>query len=370
MKILQIIYSLSSGGAERFVTDLNNELVEYNNCEITLLIIKSDKIKRNIFYKKELSDKIKFESLGINHIDLTIFVKLYRYIKEYKPDIVHVHLSPIILFCFLAILRMRKTVFIETLHNEVSKINNSNKLYFYLLKIIYKFKNVNICAISDKNAIEFKRVYKQPCDALIYNGRKKLSPSIDFNLVKKEIDEYKWNDNTIVITHIARCAPQKNQDLLIDSFNEILKNKYNVILLVIGSGFDSEKGKSLKAKAEHGIFFLGEKHNIQDYLLWSDAFCLSSLYEGMPITLIEALEYGCIPLATPVSGVTDLIINGKNGFVSSDFTFQAFVNMLNDYLSHRNMIDKQVLIDLYHQKLSIEACADSYYKLYKSCSHA
>lgn len=370
MKILQIIYTLSSGGAERFVTDLNNELVKYANCEITLLIIKTDKEEKNLFYKKELSDNIKFESLGINHINLTIFFKLYKYIKKCKPDIVHIHLSPIILFCSLAILCMRKTIFIETLHNEVSKINNSNKLYYFLKKIVYKLKNVKVCAISDKNYREFIRVYGQPCDALIYNGRKKLAPSENYSFVKKEINGYKWNSDTVVVTHIGRCASQKNQDLLIDSFNEILKKNNNVILLIIGSEFDSNKGKNLKAKAKNGIFFLGEKHNVQDYLLCSDAFCLSSLYEGMPITLIEALEFGCIPLSTPVSGVTDLIINGANGFVSTDFTLHAFVDMLNNFLSQRKLIDKQALINLYHQKLSIEACANSYYKLYKSYSHA
>lgn len=370
MRILQIIYSLSSGGAERFVTDLNNELVKIDGCEVNLLILKSDRTEKNIFYKGELSDKVKFESLGIDHIDFTIFLRLYKYIRNYKPDIVHIHLSPIILFCSFAILCMRSTIFIETLHNEVSKINNSNKLYYYFKKIIYNFKNVRVCAISDKNAAEFKRIYGLSCDALIYNGRKKLESSIKGSLVEKEIDSYKQNSETIVVTHIARCAPQKNQDLLVDSFNKILRDQHNVILLIIGSGFDSDMGKKLKAKAEKGIFFLGEKHNVQDYLLCSDAFCLSSLYEGMPITLIEALAYGCVPLSTPVSGVTDLIRNGENGFVSADFTLHSFVQMLNNFIVHRNEIDRQKLIDLYHEKLSIEACAQSYYKFYNTCLNA
>ena len=82
MKILQVIYSLSSGGAERFITDLANELVKNEDCDITLLILKSDKKLQNLFYRKELSDKIKFYSLGVEHIDLSIFYKLYKYIKS------------------------------------------------------------------------------------------------------------------------------------------------------------------------------------------------------------------------------------------------------------------------------------------------
>lgn len=370
MKILQMIYSLSSGGAERFITDLTNELVKKEDCDITLLILKSENNPQNLFYKKELSDKIKFDSLGIDHINISILFKLYKYVKNAHPDIVHINLSPIILFCLLAVLIMRKTVFIETLHNEVAKINNSNKIYYVLKKFVYRLKNVKVCTISDKNAREFQRVYGQKCDALIYNGRKKIAPSVDCDCVKNEIENYKWNKETLVITHIARCAPQKNQDLLIEGFNELLKNKQNVILLIIGNGFDSPRGELLKNKAQKGIFFLGEKHNVQDYLKYSDAFCLSSLYEGMPITLIEALEYGCVPLSTPVSGITDLIIDGKNGFISKDFTLRSYVDMLNDYLKNRMSVDHQSLIQLYEQKLSISACAESYYNFYKSCLHA
>lgn len=47
----------------------------------------------------------------------------------------------------------------------------------------------------------------------------------------------------------------KNQDLLIDAFNEIISQKHNVILLIIGSGFDSEKGNELKRRAHNGIYF-------------------------------------------------------------------------------------------------------------------
>lgn len=367
MKILQIIYSLSSGGAERFLTDLTNELAKNRNCNITILTIKSEQDSNNLFYRKELSDNIRFESLGFFSVNISIFIKLYKYIKKNKPDIVHIHLSPIIIFCSLAILLMRKTPFIETLHNEVSRINNSNKIYFFLKRIIYRFDNVKVCTISDKNAREFKRVYGLNCDALIYNGRKRLEQSEHYSSVQHEIENYKWNKNTIVVTHIGRCAPQKNQDLLIAGFNNMLNRNKNIILLIIGNGFESAKGLELKSKAKPGIFFLGEKHNIQDYLACSDAFCLSSLYEGMPITLIEAIEYGCIPLSTPVSGITDLIIDEKNGFISKDFTLSAFIDMLENYIKNRESINRADLIRLYNQKLSIESCAQSYYNFYESC---
>ena len=366
MKILYIIYSLSAGGAERFLTDLSNSLSERQDCDITILILKRED-EQNIFYKKELNGNIHFKSLRIRKIGLSIFCKLYKAIKKEEADVVHIHLSPIILYSILPVLFYRKSAYIETLHNEVSRIDNSSKSKRILKSFIYRFGLVSVCAISDKNYVEFKKVFGRNCEALIYNGRKQLLPTLQIENVKQEIESYKINKDTIVVTHIARCAGQKNQDLLIDAFNQIIiKDRQNIILLVIGSGFDSDKGKSLQDRACKNIHFLGEKYNIQDYLSCSDSFCLSSGYEGMPITLIEALACKCIPLSTPVSGVVDLIEDNANGFISDNFSIASFVDMLNRYIQNREAIDRDKLEELYKMKLSMEACSAEYYKLYQA----
>ena len=366
MKILQITYSLSSGGAERFLTDLLNQLAEKDDVQITLLLILSESIPSNMFYAGELDKRITVKSLGLPRVNFSVFIKLYAAIKREKADIVHMHLSPIILFSILPVLLLRKSIYVETLHNEVARIDNGSKLKRVLKSLVYKSGLLKVCTISDKNAREYEKVYGRQCDAMIYNGRKALHKTSSFATVKQEIMGYKENDKTVVITHIARCAKQKNQNLLIDSFNAFSSDK-NVILLIIGNHFDSEEGKNLKAKANRKIYFLGEKHNIQDYLYCSDAFILSSLYEGMPITLIEALSCSCIPLSTPVSGVVDIMRDGENGFISKDFSQTSFVTMLDDFWTRKEQIDKTALEYLFKNKLSIESCANSYYNFYKQC---
>ena len=77
--------------------------------------------------------------------------------------------------------------------------------------IVYRTRLVRICTISDKNAIEYKKVYGRECDVMIYNGRKHLSKSLSFEAIKKEVESYKYNNSTLVITHIARCAVQKTK---------------------------------------------------------------------------------------------------------------------------------------------------------------
>lgn len=369
MKLLYITYGLSSGGAERFLTDLLNELSDKPDLEITLLLLKSTKIDGNLFYAEELSKRVTIKSLGLYKINLSVFGKLYAAVKKEQPDIVHINLSPIILYCIFPILFYRKPIYIETLHNEVARIDNGNKIKFFLKSFLYRSGLAKICCISDKNAYEYKRVYRKNCDALIYNGRKALHKTQAFDHVCNEVESYKPNKNAIVITHIARCAKQKNQRLLIEAFNELTLSYPDAILLIIGSNFDSVEGKELQQLACDNIFFLGIKHNIQDYLFCSDAFCLSSIYEGMPITLIEALSCGCVPLSTPVSGVVDIVKDGVNGFISENFTKASFVEMLHRYIANRQSIDRNKLMMLFENKLSIRSCAKSYLEFYTRCLH-
>lgn len=366
MKILYITYGLSSGGAERFLTDLLNQMVGKRDVKITLLLLKADDIPGSRFYEPELDGRVVVKSLGLHEIGLNVFTKLYRFIKHEKPNVVHVHLSPIILFCLLPMLFYRKPVYMETLHNEVARIDNSSKIKRFLKTFVYKTGLVKVCTISDKNAREYQRVYGRTCDAMIYNGRKKMERTESLGQVQEEVRGYKADGDTMVLIHIARCAKQKNQRLLIESFNDFSKDK-NVTLLILGRDFDSKEGVALQKMACDKIHFLGEKHNVQDYLLCSDAFVLSSLYEGMPITLIEAMSCGCVPISTPVSGVVDLVRNGENGFASKDFSKDAFVATLNDFMLRKDQIDRCSLVKLFNDKLSIEACTDSYFKFYKEC---
>ena len=72
MKIIEIIYNLSSGGAERFAVDLSNQLSEAN--DVSLFTLKDDCDIRNVFYKSELSSKVKYRNLKSNQ---DILLKVY-----------------------------------------------------------------------------------------------------------------------------------------------------------------------------------------------------------------------------------------------------------------------------------------------------
>lgn len=366
MKILQIIFSLSSGGAERFVVDLSNELSKTN--DVTLLTLKDDTVdaeQRN-FYKFDLSPHVHYMNLGLGDgIHVSYPWKIYRAIRNINPEIVHFHLGSILPYCYLATLLLgKKMTFVETIHNDVYSAGYNSMFRKIAYRTLLKRGLLRYAALSDTNYKQIKTEYPKAMSTCIYNGRAPMVPTPLYNKVNEEIDGLKDNADTKVFLHVARCSPQKNQQLLINSFNTIRKQGANTILLIIGAHFESADGKKLQALAGHGIYFLGTRTNIADYMLQSDIFVLSSSFEGMPITLLEAMLSGTPMVSTPVTGAVD-VVNGKNGVLSKDFSQDSYVEALEKVLSNYDYYKTNAMKSKEDSPYTIKHCAEQYMKFYQ-----
>lgn len=332
MKILEIVTSLSSGGAERFVVDLSNELCKSN--ELTLLVLKDDTKSSYGFYKHELSDKINYINLKFGDgKSLPYLWKVYKTIKNINADIVHMH--SVTQYCALAVFLLHhKFKFFQTVHNDITKIGNI--LYYKLaFRVFGKLGWIKFITISHTNHIDMGKYYPKCINTLIYNGRKQQQTTKKLSAVKEEINRLKKTENTTVFIHVARFSEQKNQRVLVQAFNKLISNKADAILLIIGNNFDSNEGKLLQAESCKEISFLGTRTNIADYMACSDIFVLSSLYEGMPISLIEAIQSGLAILSTPVCGVIDVVKPGVNGVISSDYDEDSFYAAMKDIITNK-----------------------------------
>ena len=123
------------------------------------------------------------------------------------------------------------------------------------------------------------------------------------------------SESDIVIGNISRFDFQKNQRLLIDSFSETLKQNKNVKLLLVGDGklLNDCKGQVSQSGIQDKVIFTGEISNVEDYYPLMDIFVFPSLWEGLSITLIEALASGRCIVASDIPSNRELINNGENG---------------------------------------------------------
>lgn len=365
MKILEISLWLSSGGAERFVVDLSNELAKSN--DVTLLTLKDDKVdtKNRYFYKFDLSTRVKYINLGLGDgMHPSYPWKVYKAVKRINPDVVHFHGENMIMYCYLACMLLGKGMtFVQTIHTDLfhGYTNKFYKLAYHTLALRGKLR---WAALSTTNYNQLKEVYPKAKGRCIFNGRAPMTPTVKFDAVKEEISALKDNTDTKVILHVARCSPQKNQKLLISSFNALRKQGRNAILLIIGAHFDTDEGKQLIAMAGEGVHFLGTRTNIADYMLNSDVFVLSSKFEGMPITLLEAMLSGTPMVSTPVTGSVD-VINGKNGILTKDFTETSYIAALNEMLDHLDQFKAEAMKEKDYSPYTIKHCAEQYMDFFK-----
>lgn len=362
MKILEVIPALTPGGAERFVVDLCNQMA-IDGHEVTLLTMKDFGLENYGFYKDELNEKVKSLNLSLGKFNVGTFFKVYKAIKSVKCDVVHMHLGASF-FSLFAILFNRTKKYVVTCHNQAESEKVNGGLRFYVRNFCFRFHLLEQVAISDQNEKSIRMIYAAPAIKLIYNGRATVSITNQYAAVKKEICGYKKTESTKVFVIIARCNSQKNIPRLIRCFNKLIDEGEDVTLLVIGSGYDTPAIQPILQQANERIHFLGIRHNIVDYLTCSDFFTLSSDYEGMPITLIEAFACGCIPVGTPVSGFNDLVQDGVNGFVANGFSDESYIEALKKAIAYQHTIPEQALKDLYKKSLSMEACAKQYEDLF------
>lgn len=364
MKILQLTFSLTSGGAEKFTVDLANKLAETN--EVYFCVILSEKYKIHSFFRSQIKKNINYINLGCSKgININTFFSIFKLINKIKPDIIHFHLNTILYLYLPALLYRNRIKFIHTLHSIAPKTIGF-KWQRSVNRIFYGRELINAVAISHENMKSFFEYYSHKNISLIYNGVADPVKSCKFQIVNKELQNFKRKLSDKIFIHVASFEKAKNQKILINVFNKLLVEDQGVILLVIGKHFDSEDAKKLKEISNKGIYYLGTRENISDYLLGSDGFVLSSLWEGLPISLLEALSCGVIPICTPAGGIRDVIKDETIGFLSKDFTdnglYQAVINCLNSM----DTFNRSNLKKYFRENYSIEKCTNRYLKIYKS----
>lgn len=129
--------------------------------------------------------------------------------------------------------------------------------------------------------------------------------------------EWGLNDEDIVVGFIVRMTAQKDPLTLIKAMSLVVAENPSVKLLMVGDG--DLKAKSVKMvrerKLENHIIFEGFREDVPALLESIDIYCLPSLWEGLPIGLLEAMAMEKAVIATPVNGTKEIIENHNNGML-------------------------------------------------------
>ncbi|MFN3966196.1 MAG: glycosyltransferase family 4 protein [Endomicrobiia bacterium] len=325
IKVAHIITKLELGGAQR------NTLYTVQNLDrknfLPVLISGKGGILDN--EAKNLKDtKLYFLKSLIREInplsDILALIALTKILRKEKPDIVHTHSSKAGILGRWASKFSGVPIIIHTFHgfgfNDYQKWFTKN--FFILLeKLTAKITN-KLIAVSKENiktALKYKIGTKDKY-ILIRSGIKLSfykNLKIDINQKKSELGLPK---NSKIITTIGPFKPQKNLTDFIEMAKIVVNYSltYSPFFLIIGDG-EQRKELGLKIKdlnLTEKILLPGWRKDIPELLAITDIFVMTSLWEGLPRAVVEAMV-SCKPVvAYSVDGIKDIIVDGKNGFLA------------------------------------------------------
>ena len=120
-----------------------------------------------------------------------------------------------------------------------------------------------------------------------------------------------------VVGMVANIRPEKNHKLVISAFSDVAKKLKNVRLLLVG--LDCMNGEIQRFASDSGagekILFLGKRDDVPELLKIIDLFCLPSIYEGMPLTVLEAMASGVPVIGSDTLGINEIVKDGVNGML-------------------------------------------------------
>lgn len=306
MKILQVIPYFCFGGAETMCENLTCALKAMGH-EVTVVSLYAERtpISQRM---EEAGVRILYldKKLGL---DLSMVSKLAKIMDQEKPDAVHTHLDVIKYAVAAARLKGIRTC-VHTVHNVAEK-EAEGKLQKIINGTYFRRGWSVPVALSPevRNSIaDFYGIgeHKVP---VIYNG-------VDLS---RCIPKEHYGAKELRLIHVGRFNEQKNHKGLLEAFRLLLAECPDCRLDLVGDG---ELRESMEAYAkELGILervrFLGSQSNVYPFLHEADIFLLPSKYEGMPMTIIEAMGTGLPVVASAVGGVPDMLIHGESGLLVS-----------------------------------------------------
>lgn len=305
MKILQILPELKLAGAQIMAEGLIDELILKGHEVEVVSLYSFDTPLSNRMEKKKIKVHFLNKRKGL---DFKAFFLIRRIIREFKPDIIHTH-TYALKYAYIASRFLYKGKIVHTIHNMASKeTTESNRK---LERKLFKKKIVQPVAISPivKNSIVEYYGEKPEDVPMIYNGIKldNCIPKIDYN----------FNDDEIRLIHIGRFQEQKNHELMLKAMRIVTNTNKRVRLHCFGAGIleDEIKNMADSEGVSDYIIFEGTTDNQYNELHKADIFLLPSKWEGMPITLIEAMGTGLPVVVTPVGGIPDMVSDQYSGII-------------------------------------------------------
>ncbi len=313
MKAVLVIPTLTSGGAERVISELANEWC--NTIDVTVVVLYKAPIHYDIDRKvkiKCLSSKPVGTRLGRVRQQIVNFYRFRKLVKSENPDFVLSFLTKFNIVNLLALIGCSVRVYVSDRSNVKAELNKTTRFF---RKYVYRISNGIICQTN----FQLEEVLETFGDI----------PAICINNpIRKVKCKSNFETNYRILT-IGRLSPEKGHERMLRIFSTANIPEWKLTIVGAGPLLDELKSLAQNLKIADRVEFYGTTKNVDELFQSHDIFLFTSFFEGFPNALAEAMCAGlaCISYDC-VSGPAELINNNENGFLIDEGDQNTFVEKL------------------------------------------
>lgn len=297
--------------------------------------------------------------------DVATYQFLSQQIKKIQPDIVHCHSSKAGALGRIAAKRNQVNQIFYTPHaysflSPEFKQPKKNS-FIWIERLLSRYATSKTFNVSEEErAAGINLNLDRPTKfAVIHNGLPEITlPS------KKEVKEsLGLTESAILIGNNARLSFQKDPFLFMEIAKAVIQQNKNYYFVWAGDGplFEEIKTFLIKNNLTKNVHLLGERTDSERIVAGYDKYLMTSRYEGLPYSLIEAIRAGVPIIGRKVAGVEDIITNTNGGCLLDTKDPQRFAQ---EILNNEKTCDRKKIIKLYQEKYSLKQMIQEITKYY------
>ncbi|MDC1075254.1 glycosyltransferase [bacterium] len=359
MKIFHFISSPAAGGAEIYVKNLVVKLRENSESQFAVLFLyKESEIGRDELFAKQFVKELQNNGIPYYYLGakpskhLSNFFKVLLFLLKNRADILHIHVPVALVYSFFSPAKIVYT------HHTIKKL---------FPKLAFNVFNIRVRYIAICRACKVMLKNNGARNVLQINNGIPICEFSASSQYKKEIS------NIVKLLCVGRLVPSKNYAILFDVVDALKDDGVtNFIIRIAGEGDQYEmkcfRKKIRQRNAEEHIELLGQVSEIPPLMWSSDIFLMSSVSEGLPISLIEATAAGLPSIVTDVGGCAEVIQSCQSGQVVQPNDTFALTRALKTLITDRdlrNLYSKNAKLNAY--KYGIGLSSVSHLNLYQRC---
>ncbi len=357
-----ITHDLAIGGLQQVVVNLCRFL-DREKFDISVLCLNA--LGEFAVDVEKLGIRVMLLPKSSNGPDYFSFFKVAKLVRDQRIEIIHTHNTQALIDGALAGLMSGVN---RVVHTDHARAFPDKKRYMIAEWILSNFvyKMVGVSEHTCENLIRYEKISRSKI-ALIPNGidGERFARKVDRDAKRREL-AVKGGGPLIGLG--VRLAAQKGIPYLLQAMPIIIKRFPEITLLIAGDGplRDSLKSEAESLGLGEHVIFLGNRLDMDEILGVLDLYVLPSLWEGLPMVLLEALAAGCPVVATDVGGVNTAIIDGKTGCLvapgRSEELAAAVIRVLEDQTMRERFVKDGR--KLFLEQFAAEIMAKRYEELY------